>query len=244
MYLFATIVLVFASLVFHEMGHAAELKRNGIKIKEMGFGLRIGPSKVFRSKKIPYDLRFYAIPLMAYVRPEPSMVPQLQELPYLNRARHLGMGIYRNFIAGLGLMALGWLGLAIKGQTHYATKGLLALAVVLVMGMTANWVASHILPLASIAMLVYSAGVILQRSDQWLPVSWDSNSWESVAVNAGLISISLGLYNLLPIGMFDGGKILDAAIAEVFSEQAAAKALDWIFRGLLAAILASLVVSF
>jgi regulator of sigma E protease len=56
-----------------------------------------------------------------------------------------------------------------------------------------------------------------------------------------LISINLGFINLLPVPMLDGGHLFFYAIEAVRRRPLSAQALDWAFRGGLAAILALLV---
>jgi regulator of sigma E protease len=56
-----------------------------------------------------------------------------------------------------------------------------------------------------------------------------------------LISINLGFINLLPVPMLDGGHLFFYAVEAVRRRPLSAQALDWAFRGGLAAILALLV---
>ena len=56
-----------------------------------------------------------------------------------------------------------------------------------------------------------------------------------------LFSINLGFINLLPVPMLDGGHLFFYAIEAVRRRPVSARALEWAFRGGLAAILALLV---
>jgi regulator of sigma E protease len=56
-----------------------------------------------------------------------------------------------------------------------------------------------------------------------------------------LLSINLGFINLLPVPMLDGGHLFFYAVEAVRRRPLSAKALDWAFRGGLAAILALLI---
>ena len=55
-----------------------------------------------------------------------------------------------------------------------------------------------------------------------------------------LLSINLGFINLLPVPMLDGGHLFFYAVEAVQRRPVSAKAMDWAFRGGLAAILALL----
>ena len=55
-----------------------------------------------------------------------------------------------------------------------------------------------------------------------------------------LLSINLGFINLLPVPMLDGGHLFFYAVEAVRRRPLSARALDWAFRGGLAALLALL----
>ena len=77
---------------------------------------------------------------------------------------------------------------------------------------------------------------IAQVSGEQLALGWP----EFVSLMA-LISINLGFINLLPVPMLDGGHLMFYAVEAVRRRPASPQAMEWAFRGGLAAILALMV---
>ena len=70
-----TIGLVILSIMLHELGHALAMRKYGVPLAEMGFGLPIGPKLTFSGgwwNKFGEDFKFmfYFNPLGAYVKPK------------------------------------------------------------------------------------------------------------------------------------------------------------------------------
>ena len=64
-----------------------------------------------------------------------------------------------------------------------------------------------------------------------------SLGWDAFVFLIALVSINLGFINLLPVPMLDGGHLLFYAIEAVRRRPVAPEAMEWAYRGGLAAVL-------
>ena len=62
--------------------------------------------------------------------------------------------------------------------------------------------------------------------------------WDAFVFLLALVSINLGFINLLPVPMLDGGHLLFYAIEAVRRRPVAPEAMEWAYRGGLAAVFA------
>ncbi len=245
MYFIVTLLMVVATLVLHEAGHAFEMRRNNIAIEEVGIGCRFGPSKLFHPTFLPYPLRVWCIPLLAYVMPEQSEAKKFEAMAYLPKARIMGVGVLLNLLAGALLVGTAniYLALASHDPARSVTQGVTWYFAAWIIWIGRISIVSYVLPFLTVALIALIAIEIVGGINLEFGFSWGSHSVAKAAFNAGLISIRLALFNLLPYGGFDGEQLFDNAVTTIFGKHVARKAHAYILGVVVGSIVLSLVVA-
>lgn len=205
----------------HEAAHALVLKRLGFPIAEAGLGLPIKPRYVRQpSRRIPFRLSLSPWLLGAYVEPDPKRQEEIEALPYVDSAWYSGAGVIANFLLG-GVM---WTLLDVIDGL-WVTAGIVAAGTV-VLWFGRRQIAAYVLPVIGIPTLLGVVYAIVTSVGQpqgpvGLGIFMESSTWYNTLVIGFLLTMSLGILNLIPIYPLDGGRIADAAFGHLLGTKAA-----------------------
>lgn len=200
-------LLAYSTVIAHEAAHAITMRRNNIRVAEVGAGIPIPPRIVLTGRR-PYRISISPWLIMAYVRVHDDDHDALTRLPYRDQAWIYGSGVTVNITLGLGALTIAN---AIQGRWTAAasTAGIATLV----------WTArrpfvSYVLP----ALAVPALGFIIWSLSAPLRTTATAYSQTildllptgplDALVLAGVVSLVLGISNLLPFPIFDGGKIV------------------------------------
>ncbi|HEV7506680.1 MAG TPA: site-2 protease family protein [Thermoanaerobaculia bacterium] len=187
-------------IVIHELGHLVAAKRAGIPVA--GFSVGFGPKLWTRRwGQVEYSLR--ALPLGGFVMLAVTDEEELRAIPLRKRlAFYLG-GPLANLLAALP--ALSVLNGIARGVSFYQLVVLpfrqIAAACWQVLGALAS-LPSRPESISGVVGIVVEGGRLAQ-----------SGKGLEIAIS---LSVSLAVFNLLPIPMLDGGQITMACLEEVF----------------------------
>lgn len=210
------VTMFIACLVIHEAAHAYALRQLGFTIKEAGLGLPLWP----RLKLEPTSRRSYSISvspwiIAAYIQARDEDEDEIRKLSYWDRAWFSGAGVAANLAVGgvlIGLAlaiqgqfvpAFGWTGMGLL--IWWAGRVVTALAVPVV----ALGVAGLIAYITTTTTVRFVTGAGDPQMSGLLGIGkflTVSTPLDALKVTA-LMSISLGLFNMLPLHPFDGGRI-------------------------------------
>lgn len=223
------LLLIFFSIMMHELGHAIAMYRRGVAIEEIGFGMKIPflpkISWTFKLKKFPSILfRINPVPLGAFVKPKEQGVKYMEQLRYGDEASIYGAGIVTNLILGLVFFSLNHIFDMEMGSSEImqivAVDLFLALAVYGLRRLISLYL---IVPagLFTIAYLIIAMGnhpfgeVFGGPASIAIVAHEHSRSLSEVFSIAGLVSMSIGLVNCMPIYPLDGGRIMEAFLSTI-----------------------------
>lgn len=215
-----TVVLVYATVIAHEAGHAVAFRRAGVRVAEIGFGAQLPP----RITLAPTPRRPFALVLSpwlvgAHVRPHGDDHGRMHELPYRDRAWISGSGITVNLV--LGLLAL--LPVTLLHGRWPIASAITGLAVLL-------WAARKVFVAYVVPLLVLPIAAVTV----WLTVSTYSRpksqfvgeladllptSPIQALTLAGIVSLMLGMVNTLPFAPLDGHRIAVDAVDALLGER-------------------------
>ncbi|MFH1866891.1 MAG: M50 family metallopeptidase [Patescibacteria group bacterium] len=216
-----TVVLVIISLILHELAHAKAMHKAGIKLELISIGIPC-PLKIrFYLPKLwgGVWLQFTPLLIMAYVKPTQGGMLKLINLDYKQTADIAGAGPLTNIIFAAILLLI--------GRLIYEEQNLwlviwsvptLVLVSIPIIFFSGRQIISRfvLLPLGIAATIFLIWGLITTPLETvtgpveiWGIISQSTNLG-SAMINAGLISLSIALFNILPIGSLDGGKIIEA----------------------------------
>ena len=195
-----TIVLLSVLVLFHELGHFLAARAVGIPISQFAVGL--GP-KLWSRRWGSTTFSFRALPLGGFVEPQVDSFESLQAIPLWRRLAFYVAGPIANLLVALplfGLLNTLRSGLSFHGL-FVAPFRQLSEASRQFLGALADLVGdpSHLTGLVGIAV----DGGQMVASGRGIEL-------------AILLTISLGLMNLLPIPVLDGGQILFACLEAAF----------------------------
>jgi membrane-associated protease RseP (regulator of RpoE activity) len=209
------IFLLLAHLAVHEAGHAIALRSIGGQIREAGLGLPVGPRLRFRpTARRPWTFVLSPILLGAYVEPTPQSLELVRKARYRDAAWFAGAGISTNLTAGMGCIALYAILAGARWEAIVITVGVTAALWALRKPIT--WIG----PLLGVALLGYlivqlvtpSGGAVVAGPVGVVASATELSSFSHALIWGGLIGISMGLLNMLPIYPLDGGRIVEAAL--------------------------------
>jgi regulator of sigma E protease len=187
-------------ILIHELGHLVAAKRAGIPVA--GFSVGLGPKLWTRHwGQVEYSLR--ALPLGGFVMLAVTDEEELRAIPLRKRlAFYLG-GPLANLLAALP--ALSVLNGTVRGASFYqlviAPFQQVAASCRQLLGVLAS-LPSHPESLSGVVGIVVEGGRLAQ-----------SGRGLEIAIS---LSISLAVFNLLPIPVLDGGQITMACLEELF----------------------------
>lgn len=233
MYIGIAVALVLVSVLFHELGHALEMNRRGIKIQSVGIGMPL-PFLTWRCKPFSGRMRntvFALSPLIiaAYVKPVKKEEKKIKRLSYYGQASIDGAGVAANIVFSLILAAaLAFWGTVPKFLTGRGASYCYAVACAFAIAAIVFWLGRNIfsvyfaLPLGVLLAYVVVAVALKYGVHQAVggPISIGyyiatiSNAMDAIRVAANL-SLGMGLINLLPLCPLDGGRIAAALLGKI-----------------------------
>jgi regulator of sigma E protease len=187
-------------ILLHELGHLVAAKRAGIPVA--GFSVGLGPKLWTRRwGQVEYSLR--ALPLGGFVMLDVTDEEELRAIPLRKRlAFYLG-GPLANLLAALPALAV--LNGIASGASFYQLAVLpfrqVAASCWQLLGVLAS-LPSHLESLSGVFGIVVEGGRLAQ-----------SGKGLEIAIS---LSISLAVFNLLPIPVLDGGQITMAILEKAF----------------------------
>lgn len=229
MYVALGIFIIIFSIIIHELAHAVEMRRNGILIKEIGLGIPIPKITFSFFDKWFFSCKISISPLIigAFVKPFSDEEEKIDRLPYNKLAVICGAGPWINLVFGSILLMAGKI---IEPDYGFKLIYFVPVAALLLSKKIFSRYFSIIIGL--IAMFYLSSSITdaifgaAKMSDTvggpvalTRMVSQESINFVSAMVIGGFISISVGVFNLLPIGPLDGGRIMSALIRK-YNERA------------------------
>ncbi len=214
-------VLSYATVVAHEAAHAVAMRRLGVRVAEVAFGLPLWPQwKLAPTTRRSFTLSLSPWPLSAHVRAHEDDVDRMGRLPYRDDAWISGAGIAINLVVGGGALAINalvngrWqLGSVLAGLSVLLwvfRRMFVAYLVPALAFPLAGWFAWMIVTMYSEGRTQFNATVV-----DLLP----SSPLEALAL-AGGISLTLGLINMMPFVPLDGGRVVLVAARQLFGARA------------------------
>jgi membrane-associated protease RseP (regulator of RpoE activity) len=224
MWIALSVVVLLVHLAVHEAAHALALRRLGGNIKEAGLGLPFWPrlrtqvmvpSRDRSQGPRPLTLSLSPWILGAYVEPDDASLALLERASYRDRAWFAGAGVVANLLLGLSTFAV-----LLVGHGRYLSAVILVAVGVLV------WVGRKLvtaaMPVLGIAILVWLvvalAGSLGEANGPVGTARWlaETNGLESLLILATELGLGLAAVNCIPIFPFDGGRVADAALTDLF----------------------------
>lgn len=212
-------VLFLGTVVAHEAGHYATMRRAGIRIVSAGIGFPFPPTFTLYRKKNPDGsvTKFQLSPwvLGAFVRADERDEKRMDELPYRQFTWIMGSGVVFNLVLGALLIGLGALAIGNwTGFLAYATA-----AVLLWLGR--KLVAAYLVPVLgfpALALLVWGTALAVMDHSQvgvvgTVRLLGVADSASLAFVLAGVLSVALGILNMTPLFPFDGGRIFSRVLS-------------------------------
>lgn len=236
MAIFYSIAALIFVVIIHELGHAYAMIRTGVRIKEisLGFKLPILPSLSFRfNKKIP-RLTLNPLLLGAYVEPSYGGGNKMQNLPYLDVAFVYGAGVWVNVIFALFIFLIlevipghAYPAHQLKiGGTPFDIVPFILAFIIWVLVFFPRFFCAYIVPILGILLAYFFLKVLLADFTMAVggPItivkmtSPAMKTWLGIAGQAALISLTIGLGNMLPLVPLDGGRIVGCYLKRWFGK--------------------------
>jgi membrane-associated protease RseP (regulator of RpoE activity) len=221
---FVLFMLVFS---VHELGHALAMRKHGLRLQEItlfGFGPKLLSFKLTRwFGDTPVYIR--AIPLLAYVQVDDRDADKLAKLNYQATAEVYGAGVHANLVYAFMLLAFWLVANSHENPKIWLFGGGLLLATLLFAWLR-PWVCAYLFPwLLPVIVLILILPPIVTDSNQGVqgPLTILSGTAHNIATQSSLtfipkmidLSVGLGLFNLIPLHPFDGGKLFEAIMKAV-----------------------------
>lgn len=231
-------VLFFGTIVAHEAGHYASMRRAGVRIHSAGIGFPFPPTFTVYRKKNPDGsvTKFQLSPwvLGAFVRAEERDEKRIDELPYRQFAWIMGSGVVINLVLGAVLVGIG----ALIGGNWSGFLFYVAGAVLVWIGR--KLFAAYIVPVLGFPALgLFAYGCISAVADRTqIGVVGTAHMFSMASdarltfVLAGLLSASLGILNMVPLFPFDGGRIFGRVLSGFGVSRNAVMAFEVVTAGL------------
>jgi membrane-associated protease RseP (regulator of RpoE activity) len=212
-------VLFLGTIVAHEAGHYASMRRAGVRIHSAGVGFPFPPTFTVYRKKNPDGTvtKFQLSPwvLGAFVRADERDEKRIDELPYRQFTWIMGSGVVINLALGLVLLSLA--ALTIGNWT--GCLAYLAAATLLWLGR--KLFAAYVVPVLGIpalGLLIWGTVLAVMDHSQIGVVGTVrlfslADNASLALVLAGLLSVSLGILNMIPLFPFDGGRIFSRVLS-------------------------------
>lgn len=210
-------ILLVLALVVHEAGHAIAMTRRGIEIKEAGIFFPVGKARLtFRPKFLPYPLVIGVIPLGAYVQPTKKGQRQLEAMSYKEQAICYSAGIITNIAFGCALIVVASVIKLLTQEGGSLTMMWICLGVAVITLLFRRFI-SVIMPILGILSLALIVLLTIQSFDNLGGpvaivgiVAEMSTSWVNAIIVGGVISASIGQFNMIPFYPLDGGRVINA----------------------------------
>lgn len=206
------IVMLFATVIVHELAHALALRKLGVRINEAGLGLPFPPVLRIPTR---WGITFTLSPWLvgAYVSCSDEDSERLDAMPYRDQAWYLNAGIVANLLLAFGAFAANR---AMLGEWWRCAGDLLAVAVTWA---ARRWIAAWVLPVLSVGALgTLGYGLILswRAGDTGMGFAGlgeiaPHGAADTVAT-LGLLSLAVAIMNMLPLFGLDNGKVVALAL--------------------------------
>lgn len=209
----ATLLYV-ATMVAHELAHAAAAAEFGCSIAHLGVGVKVWPYWTFPATRArPYSVSVSPWLVAAYVRWDEKDVATLRALPHRDRSWYMNAGVWTNLVLGGVLLAVA------TSLDGHLFRALIEGAVTAMVAATPRQMCAYVLPVLSIpalALLVWSLASTVGQSSG--PVALgrllvSHNVVDSIGIG-GALSLVTALTNLIPLFPLDGGKVADVLITQ------------------------------
>ncbi len=241
MILMLSFVLIVAAMILHELGHAVAMLHRKVQVSRIGIGMAIPflPNLRLKFRLVRYGAVFEIkpIPLFAYVEPTRRGNALLERMSYKDAAVVYGAGVLVNFAFAAFLVACALLLDPKSFGPKQAVFVGIASAIMFLMWSCRRFFCRYLtLPIGfAMTLLIFWSAFnypITQVLSGPIGIAKDaanyaSNISESLRF-AGIISMSLGLANCLPVFPADGGRILDSLL---HSCGVKSKGRDWLKVG-------------
>lgn len=208
-------VLLTTIIIIHEGGHAFAMYKNGIELEKFSIGLSLPFLNALSIKKKIGETSFEVHPLLigGYVRPSKKGCSEIEKLPYFGKASIHGSGVLFNLIFA-GILIL--LSRKLKKQKIVDRKTLIILIASPVIIIFSKFFIGLFFPIASFIIAFY---VFKNLKDLVGPITIFKEGYKIMDFPQILMfligaSIGIGLINLLPFSIFDGGKLVVGVINE------------------------------
>jgi len=201
MIFFYTLVIIGLTILVHEAGHLAAARLMSIPVKTFSIGF--GPKLIgITHRNVEYRLSL--IPLGGYIEPLLSTEEELYAVPVLRRIVFTLGGVAFNVLfAVLMLTAYGLVGrdLPFSSALFTGAQKTLALAALIAASLPSLFTGGG--ELTGIIGLVGLGGNFI------------GSNYLQMFNFAGILSLNLAIFNLLPLPVLDGGKVLLYAVERI-----------------------------
>jgi membrane-associated protease RseP (regulator of RpoE activity) len=217
----ATAVLVYASVVAHEIAHAVAMRRLGIRVAEVGLGLRIWPRVTLpATPRRPFALSMSPWLVTAFVRAHDEDEVRIRTMAYRDSAWIFGAGIWTNI--GFGTTALA---VAELVQERWVSAVAFAVLTTLLWSVRRGF-AAYVLPVLVLPMTGLFGWVVVDMfrhpSSEFTGNLADvlPSSPSAALTTAAVVSLALGFGNVMPFAPLDGGRIVIEIVRRRFGSRA------------------------
>lgn len=222
-------LLFLATIALHELGHARTMAAQGVYVEEAGLGFALPPQLTLYKRAMANGetFRFKASPWLvgAYVRPTEKDWEKINKAPYHDFAWMLGVGVVLNLVAGGALLA------AANVLTGHFFRASIMAAVAGLIWVLRRQFASYAIPALAVPVMIFMVWSIIGGFGEATgPVGVAKVLLTSTPADAlgfaGVLSIGMGLFNILPIYPLDGGRIVGRALAQFSVPRRAVQAFE------------------
>lgn len=220
-------VIFILSLMFHELGHAWQMYKNGVQINKIGIGLPLyKPILSLRLKRYNNILfEIHPIPLGAFVEPTSSGLRTLTALPYKSKANIYAAGPWANFVFGLSIiLTIGLINMPVQRMTFYIVSSCVFIFLLIFRKIFSRYLI-YLCGLFTTLSVINSFFSDKPEDTLSGPIGivsmahkFSINYTQAILFGA-TISMAIGLFNTLPIYPLDGGKIVEAMIKKQTSRK-------------------------
>lgn len=231
MYFIAGLIFFFLCIVAHELGHAFAMRKNNLSLESISFGIKLPkiPSlAVWKSKKYfpGAKIEINHIPLFAYVMPKLQALEKMEKLPYNQAAMVYGAGILNNIFFFLIMTMASALTEDInQGALDWGFQ-LIIFCLIALLWIFRRFFCKYLIPFFGMIMLVLIVYLIYKDPSGSVGgpitigkiIAEKSINLSSLFQITAIISLSVAIFNMLPISPLDGGKIISARLRTISSK--------------------------